>query len=108
MGAKTHEIQQKDGTHYAWLVWCPACDQVHTFDKRWSFNGDHEKPSFQASMLAYQAPGRPRCHSFLTDGVWHYLADSTHAMAGKNVPAPDWASTRWGHMNTDGVVFPRQ
>ena len=34
------------------------------------------------------------CHSFVTDGVWRYLGDSTHEQAGRSVPVvdlPDWA-----------------
>ena len=27
----------------------------------------------------------PRCHSWVTDGQWHYLADCTHTMAGQVV-----------------------
>ena len=98
MGVKTHEVvtfDEKD--HYAWFVWCPACDSPHSFDNRWTFvNGDHEKPTFVASMLVHESPGHPRCHSHLTGGVWSYGADCTHQLAGKEVEAPDWASTRFG------------
>lgn len=109
MGAKTFEML-KDEAHYAWLVWCPACNEPHLFDGRWTFNGNHEQPSFQASMLVHgfpdekPSPEHPRCHSFLTDGVWNYCADSTHEHAGKSLPAPDWADTRWSRMRPDGVV----
>jgi hypothetical protein len=107
MGVKTHELVTFDEkSHYAWLVWCPACDSPHSFDNRWSFNGDHEKPTFIASMLVHESPGRPRCHSFLTDGVWNYLGDSTHDKAGTSIEAPDWADTRFGRMRPDGVVPP--
>lgn len=105
MGAKTHEIFDEKG-HYAWLVWCPACDAPHSFDNRWTFNGDHEKPTFQASMLVHESPGHPRCHSHLTDGVWLYLQDCTHDKANASIAAPDWASTRFGRMRPDGVVPP--
>lgn len=33
------------------------------------------------------------CHSFLKAGVWQFLSDCTHAMAGQSVPAvpvPQW------------------
>lgn len=30
------------------------------------------------------------CHSYLRDGVWEYLSDSTHTMAGQKAPAPEW------------------
>lgn len=99
MGVKTHERVQFDGvTHDAWLVRCPACDEPHAFDTRWTFvNNDHENPTFTASMLVRYQTGDPAdaksnqvCHSLLTNGVWNYLGDCTHAMKGQSVPAPDW------------------
>lgn len=33
------------------------------------------------------------CHSFLRNGVWQFLPDSTHQLAGQNfdmVPLPVW------------------
>jgi hypothetical protein len=97
MGAKTHELLTFDlKGHYAWLVWCPACDEPHTFDGRWEFDGNHEAPSFLGSMLAYESPGSPRCHSLLVAGVWTYLSDCTHAFKDQKLPAPDWSTTRFG------------
>ena len=81
---------------------CPACQVEHNFllDARyaytgsgvpasiWEFNGDYEKPTFTPSMGANmkgQFPGRPRCHSFLTDGQWHFMDDSSHGLAGQVV-----------------------
>ena len=29
---------------------------------------------------------KPICHSWLHDGVWQFLGDCTHAMAGQSVP----------------------
>ena len=84
-------------------AFCPACDFVHSFnvdldghgkhqpERLWTFNGDYDKPTFRASMLANRDrvdPHHPLCHSFLTDGVWKYLGDCTHAMAGQEVPVP--------------------
>ena len=104
MGLKTHGVVTFDEKgHYAWLVWCPACDEPHSFDARWTFNGDHERPSFQASMLV-EGGHKSRCHSFLTNGVWHYCGDSGHELANKTAEAPDWASTRFGgSMDQRGV-----
>jgi hypothetical protein len=109
VSAKTHEIltfDQKE--HYGWLVWCPACAAPHNFDKRWTFDGDHEAPTFVASMLVHESPGHPRCHSMLTKGVWNYLGDSTHDKACTSVPAPNWADCPFGRMRPDGVVPPEQ
>jgi hypothetical protein len=106
MGIKTFELLTFDlSAHYAWLVWCPACDVPHTFDNRWTFNGDRERPTFGGSMLAHGgSDDHPRCHSQLTDGVWHYGADCGHIHAGQSVPAPDWDRTRFARMRPDGVV----
>lgn len=111
MGAKTHEVLTHDTkSHYAWLVWCPACDEPHSFDERWTFDGNHDAPTFRASMLVYgwtssdHRHHHPRCHSFLTAGIWEYCGDSEHSMKGQRVAAPDWASTRFGRMRADGVV----
>jgi hypothetical protein len=103
MGGKTHELLV-DGRHYAWLVWCPACDEPHTFDDRWPMTGTADAPTFDGSMLAHESPVTPRCHSTLTAGVWHYAGDCTHDKVGQALPAPDWATTRFGRMRPDGVV----
>lgn len=38
-------------------------------------------------------PAFGNCHSFLRDGVWHFLDDSAHVLRGAHpmVPLPDWA-----------------
>ena len=84
--------------HRNCLVYCPACRQSHTFDERWKFNGDQEKPTFEGSMLVkgerYLRDEKRTlkfvCHSFLRDGVWEFLGDCTHEMAGKKVPMIDF------------------
>ena len=105
MGVKTHEVMHYNTTdHFAWYVWCPACDEPHSFDKRWTFDGNHNQPTFTPSMLVrWNAPAtetEPKvahvCHSFLESGVWRFLDDCTHNMKGTRQPAPDWAGTRYG------------
>jgi hypothetical protein len=90
--------------HDAWLAFCPACGRPHAFDSRWTFDGDMRAPSFEPSMLEWtphpDAPGdrnraTSRCHSFLRKGVWEYLPDSTHRLAGQKVPLPDWPVGAW-------------
>ena len=60
----------------------------------WTFDGNYDSPTFSPSMLSNK--GRvdghhPICHSFLRNGKWEYLNDSTHDMAGQTVelPTPD-------------------
>ncbi|MCU7845311.1 MAG: ammonia monooxygenase [Candidatus Thiodiazotropha sp. (ex Monitilora ramsayi)] len=78
------------------LVWCPGCEQLHRFNvfspnvstgAQWQWNNDTEKPTFSPSMVI--KIGSQICHSFLRDGVWEFLPDSTHALAGQKVPLPD-------------------
>jgi len=87
---------------------CPGCDDLHQIQHgegdgpRWMFNGNVDKPSFTPSILVTY-PANPdaeeefkewrterRCHSFVTDGNIQFLTDSTHSLAGKTVPLPEW------------------
>lgn len=84
-------------------LWCPGCDDLHsiTFGEPggWTWDGDLERPTINPSILVhYDVTNRPDlstvCHSFVRAGVWEFLADSTHALAGQKVPmsevAPRW------------------
>jgi hypothetical protein len=106
MGVKVHELLASDGvSHYSWVWHCPGCDAPHQCDDRWSFNGDHERPTFgpvppapNCSVLVttYHFEGEARvddrCHSHVTDGRVTYTEapDTTHALAGQTVEIPDW------------------
>jgi hypothetical protein len=98
MGDKLHEALNSDGSHYSWFFRCPGCKAPHQCDSRWTFNGDRERPTFGGSVLVHAVNeiGRPRCHSFVTDGKISFCADSTHAHAGQTLDLPDWdAHTEW-------------
>jgi hypothetical protein len=69
-------------------AYCPACKTYHLFNKRWTHNGDFDEPSFTPSMHV-NAGQSDACHSFLTDGIWHYCEDSKHEYAGRSI-ALDW------------------
>ena len=85
-------------------AFCPACDRVHSFsvdleghgkwreeDPVWDFDGNWESPTFSPSMLANKDDANeyfPICHSFLKNGHWEYLEDSTHELAGQTVAVP--------------------
>lgn len=89
-------------------IHCPACGNAHLFDKRWTFNGDLEKPTFRASMLVrgtvpitdaeadmimrgeHFEPKPLVCHSFVTDGRIEYLNDCTHELRGQTIELPDF------------------
>ena len=86
---KVHRIEDEEKGPL-WVFDCPGCHYSHPFDKRWTFNGDVEKPTFSPSLLVYGSPPHtPRCHSFVRNGEIQFLSDSTHALAGKTVPLPD-------------------
>lgn len=82
-----------------WWVWCPGCDKAHRFVDRlsggpgWTFNRDFERPTFGPSLLCHYPTMEDVCHSYVVDGQWQFLGDSTHALAGQTVPMvplPDW------------------
>ena len=79
---------------------CPACGFEHAFrvdleghgrhaHDVWEFDGNYENPTFSPSMLSNKDrtdQHKPLCHSFLREGVWQFLDDCTHDMAGSHVP----------------------
>jgi hypothetical protein len=74
------------------MFWCPGCDEPHairTDAGGWTWNGDHERPTFSPSVLVTDHAGS-RCHSFVREGQIEFLTDSTHPMAGKTVPLGTW------------------
>ena len=96
-----------------WL-WCPGCEDSHRIvifgANAWTWNKSTTAPTVTPSIKVTgvqwapdQGFHKPRhrvepgeqvvCHSFLTDGQWQFLADSTHVLAGQTVPMvplPDW------------------
>ena len=90
---------------------CPGCAEaggsgfhmlpVNSTEKSpsWDWDGNLEAPTLSPSILSSTAPysdtGRPLgiCHSFLKAGVFEFLADCTHSLAGQSVPMgdlPEW------------------
>ena len=97
-----------------WL-WCPGCADSHRIvifgANGWTWNKSTTQPTVTPSIkvigvqwakdATFYKPrhagvpegGEVVCHSFLTDGQWQFLADSTHVLAGQTVPMvplPDW------------------
>ena len=61
----------------------------------WTWNGDLENPTLEPSILSHAGSWLPRCHSYLRNGVFEFLSDSTHPLVGQHVPMPDlpdWAT----------------
>lgn len=75
--------------HSGHVILCPGCGYWHLFDKRWSFNGDEQKPTFSPSMLVFPNLPEKRCHSFVRDGKIEFLDDCFHNLKGQTVELPD-------------------
>jgi len=98
----------------SYWMWCPACDDSVRINDGWAWNGNLAKPTFTPSILITGGQWEPGhkfykpshhkvatgektiCHSYLVDGVWQFLGDCTHDLAGQHVPmvpVPDWLAT---------------
>lgn len=85
-------------------LFCPGCGYTHFLavekpnrhGAKWDFSGDAHSPTFSPSLVVtvnadrdpdFESP-RSVCHSFIRNGNWEFLSDSTHQLAGKTVPIP--------------------
>lgn len=84
--------QPDDDPQRAYRMWCPGCDRSHRVidgPNGWTWDGNEDTPTFSPSILVrwQRVAGQPeRCHSFIRGGVWEFLDDCTHALAGRRVP----------------------
>lgn len=95
------QLDEHDGVGYLSLH-CPGCGCAHTITVAlpdgppsgtvWEWDGNLQRPTISPSILTWWTAGREdrRCHSFVRDGIWEYLTDSTHPLAGQHVPVPAW------------------
>lgn len=81
---------------------CPGCIEfgysgihmlaVNSIEKKpsWTWDGNAERPTLSPSILTrYETPEKKNvCHSFLRNGVFEFLNDCTHSLAGQKVPMP--------------------
>ena len=93
-----YEAYSVDGQVVLLQAQCPGCGLPHHFRINseywtregkdcWVFNGDYEKPTFDGSMLSHNDNYTRVCHSYLENGLWRFLKDSTHKISGmKNIP----------------------
>lgn len=100
MKSMLRHVNDHGNKYDALMFVCPGCaldgsSGLHilpvnstTKSPAWDFNGNFEKPTLSPSILTGKGSENV-CHSFLTDGVFQFLEDSTHAFAGKEVPMPD-------------------
>lgn len=109
--SEIHHGQTDELLYKVVWVWCPGCDEIHQFvvehgsDRKvpvWNWDGDLECPTFSPSMLVTWTISDSNskieskvCHSFLKDGIWDFLSDSTHMLAGTKasmVELPEWVT----------------
>lgn len=79
----------------------------------WTWNGDCEKPTLKPSVLTggVNKDGVVTCHSWVNDGVVHFLADCSHELAGKSVSLLDVdvclddgsSDEGWSHADEDSL-----
>lgn len=90
--------------HDSVLLWCPGCDELHQVTvptegvegDTWQWNGKLDETLSVEPSILVRFSDRV-CHSFLRDGIWDFLGDSGHALAGQKVPMvplPDWVVAR--------------
>ena len=85
---KAERINRQNGEFGGYTIYCQGCKTHHVFDKRWTFNGDFEKPTFSPSMLVNKDKPN-RCHSFVRDGKIQFLDDCFHELKGQTVDLLD-------------------
>ena len=110
------EAVSSDGVRYLRL-WCPGCGYAHMVvvgrdpgappGITWEWDGNLDAPTISPSIKVTGVQWKPGdhfhkpthhvppgsqivCHSFVRAGVWEYLSDCTHTLAGQHVPVPDW------------------
>jgi len=111
MIAMLRNVEDHGVTYSALMFVCPGClaaEQgsglhmlpVNTTEHspQWTYDGNIEAPTLEPSILSHIGPyvdGAPTgiCHSYLRAGVFEFLGDCTHELAGQHVPMvdlPDW------------------
>lgn len=103
-------------------MWCPGCNDTHMVcvghpeaagRPCWDWDGNLEAPTVNPSIKvggvqwqpedAFYKPthasvspgGEICCHSFVRAGIWEFLGDCTHHLAGQHVPLPELPDI-WG------------
>lgn len=75
-------------------VLCPGCKHAHRVvvggPNDWQWNLSYDRPTLTPSILVTMPPINYRCHSYVRDGLIHFLPDCTHELAGKTIELPDW------------------
>lgn len=103
--ALIRHVTDGDLTYDALMFWCPGCEVITDGHKvgglhmlpvsdaggrpQWAWDGNLDSPTLEPSILSRTGPdGGFVCHSFLRAGVFEFLGDCTHSLAGQHVPIP--------------------
>lgn len=90
ISVRAYVVGDTDRRERSVWMWCPGCDDLHRIvldgPSAWEWNGSEDAPTFTPSILVQGGPRGIVCHSFVVDGVWQFLGDCTHALAGRHVP----------------------
>lgn len=95
-------VNDHDNRYKALMFVCPGCladpmggSGLHMLavnspnkNPSWDWNENLEEPTLSPSILS-RISDKVVCHSFLKNGVFDFLSDSTHPLSGKQVPIPD-------------------
>lgn len=104
-----HQANDHGIKHQRLMFVCPGCIAINPestglhsiavnsteIRPSWTFDGNLELPTLSPSILTRHGDDKV-CHSFLRAGVFEFLGDCTHNLAGQSVLIPDmptWEST---------------
>jgi len=110
MKSMLRHVSYQGGNYDALAFVCPGClalgggSGLHllpvnaagnpsTKSPAWNWDGNLEAPTLSPSILTSKDDEERRCHSFLKAGVFEFLGDCAHPLAGQSVPMadlPDW------------------
>jgi hypothetical protein len=88
---KLHPETNSSGQIQGFSFFCPGCGHLHIFYTTgpliWSFDGNHESPTFSPSLLNtcdnHPDSKQRRCHLNLTAGKLVFHGDCSHDKAGQ-------------------------
>lgn len=84
--------------------WCPGCKSPHMvtvylegqpkpLPVAWTWNGNHESPTFGPSVNVNPNYPKKQCHFFVVNGQIRYQMDCWHDLRGTIADLPDWMDT---------------
>ncbi len=100
MKAMLRPVVNGDKRYRCLMFCCPGCAEdgstgLHMLpieapgSPAWNWDGNLDAPTLSPSILTNKDRPELRCHSFLRGGVFEFLSDCGHSLAGQKVPMPD-------------------